>query len=181
MNLQAKCVLAAVLTIVFVESRTVAAIVPQPQRAQFTQGLITGVHRGNGPAAIRVRTAGVNNQAAFAANQNGALPNMQAAQKFLVGPGTRFEASLGTNLVPASFAALRSGQRVMIESQGAQAVRVRIFPQNQNFGRSQMARAMGRPVGMRLAQSALPQMYAGPVAMPASHPAKMPHANHHLK
>ena len=103
-------------------------------RAQLTQGLVTGVHRVNGQLAFRVRTAGVNNQAALAANQNGVVPAMQNARQFFVGPGTQFEAAQGMNLAPASFAALRSGQRVIIQSQGAQAIRVRIFPRNQYAG-----------------------------------------------
>jgi len=124
-------VLAAVLALASAASEARAARVAQPQGAQLTQGWVTGVHRGNGQPAFRVRIAGVNNQAALAANQNGVVLAAQNAQTFFVGPGTMFEAAQGMNLVPASFAALRSGQRVIIESQGPQALRVRIFPRNQ--------------------------------------------------
>jgi hypothetical protein len=122
---------AAVLALALAASQAWAAIVAQPQGTQLTQGWVIAVHRMNGQLALRVRTAGVNNQAVLAANQNGVVPAAQNAQTFFVGPGTLFEAAQGMRLVPASFAALRSGQQVIIASQGPQAIRVRIFPRNQ--------------------------------------------------
>ena len=124
-------VLAAVLAIPSAASQAWAAGVAQLQGPQLTQGRVIGVHRVNGQLALRVQTARVNNQAVLAANQNGLVPAMQNSQTFFVGPGTQFEAAQGMSLLPTSFAALRSGQQVIIASQGPQAIRVRIFPRNQ--------------------------------------------------
>jgi hypothetical protein len=172
MSLPSKwAVVAAVLALASAASDAQAARMAQQQGAQLTQGWVIGVHRGNGQPAFRVRIAGVNNQAALAANQNGAVLAAQNAQKFFVGPGTMFEAAQGMNLVPASFAVLRSGQRVIIESQGPQAIRVRIFPRNQYVGRAQRVRPARYPSGSTFGVIG---------SMPAVQGAKTPPANHHV-
>jgi len=182
MNLSTKwVVLAALLVIASAASEARAAIVAQPQGAQLTQGLVTGVHRANGQLAFRVRTGGMNNQAALAANQNGVMPAVQNARQFLVGPGTYFEAAAGMNLVPASFAALRSGQRVMVQSQGPQAIRVRIFPHNQFAARAQGMRPVGYPSALHLNHVAAPQSFAALSPMPAVQGVRTPRANHHVR
>src|SRR5436305_1197835 len=99
-------VLAAVFFIALAAGHSPAAVIGKPQAANLTQGLVTGVHRVNGQPAFSVRAAEMNNLAALAANHNGAAPVLRNAQRFLVGPGTRFEVSLGMNVMPASFAAL---------------------------------------------------------------------------
>ena len=172
-------VLAAVLALASAASEARAANVAQPQGQRLTQGWVIGVHRVNGQPTFRVRTAGMNNQAALAANQNGLMPGAQKPQTFFVGPGTRFEAARGTGFSPASIAALRSGQRVLIASQGPQAIRVRIFPRNQYAGRARRSRTAGYPSGSRHAShTAAPQTSSalGPMlAMQGT----TPPANHH--
>ena len=174
--------LAAVFTLVSATSEVWAAGVVPPQRPQLTQGRVIGVQRGNGQPAFRVRTMGMNGRAGLAGNQNGVAPALQNGQAFIVGPGTQFEATNGWNLVPASFAALRSGQQVIVESQGVQAVRVRILPRNQNAGRARRSRMVAYPPSVRgIGRTAAQQMLGavGPVA--AGQAAKMPHANHGVR
>jgi hypothetical protein len=78
--------LAAVSMLASTASETWAAGGAQPQRTQLTQGWVIGVHRGNGQPGFLVRTPGVNNQAALAANPNGVVPAAQNAQGFSSDP-----------------------------------------------------------------------------------------------
>jgi hypothetical protein len=88
------------------------------------------------------------------------------------------------NLLPASFAALRSGQRVIIESQGPQAIRVRIFPHNPYpyVGRARRLPPVAFPFGSRrVSNTATPRTFtaAGPVS--AAQGTKTTPANHRIR
>jgi hypothetical protein len=130
-----KCALLFALISVSTANEASAAKAVPSQGPQLTQGWITGVHRANGQLTFRIRTAGGGHRIGVAANQNGGTSAGQNSRSFIAGPNTRFESTQGTNVMPASFATLRSGQRVMIESQGSQATRVRIFARNAYAGR----------------------------------------------
>ena len=78
---------------------------------------------------------------------NGAAAAVPVAERFLVGPATIFEASLSGNLMPANFGALRAGQRVLIQSEGAQAMRVRIVGSQRNLYRGRGMGGFGYPAG----------------------------------
>jgi hypothetical protein len=150
-----------------------------PQAQQLTQGWVVGVQRANGQPAFRVRTSGMGNQRALAANLNGAVPPAQNLRTFLVGPGTQFETAQPVGLLPTSFGALRTGQRVLIASQGPQAFRVRIFPHYQHGGYARRARGAAYPTGLRHASHVPPSQTPGAVgANRAVQTMKTPRANH---
>ena len=143
----ARAILIAALLVVLTASEATAARLaqtqgsrptqgtPQGQGPQLTQGWVTGVHRANGQLSFRIRTAGGGHRIGVAANQNGGTSVGQTSRNFIAGPNTRFEAAQGANVMPTNFASLRAGQRLMIESQGSQATRVRIFSRNAYAGR----------------------------------------------
>jgi hypothetical protein len=93
---------------------------PAPRMAQ---GWVMSVHAGNGQGVFRIKTGARNNNLAGG-----------ATQQFIVGPATSFDAVGSRGRVPASFASLRPGQRVMVQAQGPQAIGVRILPRNQYAG-----------------------------------------------
>jgi hypothetical protein len=115
---------------------------PGPRMAQ---GWVVSVQPRNGQGVFRITNGAGNNHLAAGVNRaRGA-----AMQQFMVGPATHFDAVGGRGRVPASFASLRPGQRVMVQAQGQQAIGVRIFPANHrasvmrqaNYGRSHLPSA----------------------------------------
>ena len=106
---------------------------------RMAQGWVVSVRPGNGLGMFQIRTGAGNNNLVAAVN----LGRGGSMQQFMVGPATHFDAVAGMGRVPANFAALRPGQRVMVQAQGQQAIGVRIFvgnhgarifPTNQNVG-----------------------------------------------
>lgn len=98
---------------------------------RLVQGYVSYVGRAGGNLVFRVRSAMRNNAPAA----NGAIAR-NGAQVFQVLPATRFEAVANGNRVPASFAALRTGQGVLVAAQGQQATAVRIYPAGRYARRS---------------------------------------------
>jgi hypothetical protein len=94
---------------------------------RMAQGWVVGVRPGNGLGMFRIRTGAGNNNLVAGVNRAGG----GVMQQFIVGPATHFDAVGGAGRVPASFAALRPGQRVMVQAQGQQAIGVRILASNQ--------------------------------------------------
>ena len=123
----------AVFTAAIVLAAGICAIasgqVAQPG-PRMTQGWVVSVQPRNGQGMFQIRTgAGNNNRAALVNRAGGG-----AMQQFMVGPATHFEAAGGRGRMPASFASLRPGQRVMVQAQGQQAIGVRIIAGNQHAG-----------------------------------------------
>lgn len=183
MALSSKLILmVAVSTLVSAGNEGHSAGMVPAQRPQLTQGRVIGIQRGNGQSAFRVRTMGVNGRAGLVGNQNGVAPAFQNGQEFIVSPDTQFEAATGSNLLPASFTALRSGQQVIVESQGAQAVRVRILSLNQFARSARRSRTMGHPSGVHGIKHTTAKPIRGTVGpLAGGQAAKMSHANHRVR
>lgn len=120
-----------------------AAQLANQQRPHIVSGWVVSVQRGNGQGMFRIRAAATNNNLRGAVNLFGVAVAPPPIQTFTVGPGTQFATTNGVNRVPVSFAALRPGQRIMVQSQGQQAIGVQIFPRNQYAGRAGRAGYVG--------------------------------------
>ncbi len=84
-----------------------------------TQGMVISVARGNRNWIFRIRPGTLRRLAA-------GLP--AARQSFQADLTTQFTMLVGGNRIPASFAALRTGQFVTVQAQGAHATAVQIMP-----------------------------------------------------
>jgi hypothetical protein len=101
-----------------------------PLVPRVVQGWVVGVRFGNGGGILQVRTGQRMNNLGPA--------NLQAiapvTRNFAIGPATYFEVARGAIRMPASAAVLRPGQRIMVQTQGEQALGVQIIARAQNGG-----------------------------------------------